>query len=67
METGKYSFIEAENFTDFVFRTLVAYPLFNHINVRPHQYWKILLFKDNMNYGGFAGDEEVTMLLYINS
>lgn len=58
--TGKYSFVEAENYSTFVLRTLVSYPLFQQLNLRPQKCFKILLIKDHLNYGGIlAIDEEM--------
>jgi len=58
--TGKYSFVEAENYSTFVLRTLVSYPLFQQLNLKPQKCFKILLIKDQMNYGGIlAVDQEI--------
>jgi Domain of unknown function (DUF1744). len=61
ISTGKYDFQEAENYSTFILKTVISYPLFSYLNLSPKKYWKILLFKDHFNYGGIAENEEVLM------
>ena len=50
--TNKYQKHSAKNYTDFVLRTLVSYPLFASFFVHPVRYWRCLLFKDINNFTG---------------
>ncbi len=52
--TGKQGLEEAQNYVDFVCRTIQACDsgLYQHIFVEPTTYWRLLLFKDVHNYGG---------------
>jgi len=61
ISTGKMNFAEAENYANFVLKTIVSYPLFSYLNLKTTKYWKVLLFKDLYNYGGMI-EAEVNFL-----
>ena len=56
--TKKYSKKSAQNYTEFILKTLVSYPLFQYLIINPVKYWKVLLFKDNYNYTGIPEQED---------
>lgn len=59
ISTGKFNLIEAENYSNFILKTVISYPLFSYLNLSPKTYWKVLLLKDHYNFGGIIGDVEV--------
>lgn len=58
ISTGKYVLHEAENYSQFILRTVISYPIFSDLNLSPKKYWRVLLLKDRFNYGGIVEDEE---------
>ena len=64
ISTGKINYAEAENYANFVLKTIVSYPLFSYINLKTTKYWKVLMFKDLYNYGGMI-EGEVLINIYL--
>ena len=58
INTKKYKKQAAVNYTEFVLKTLVSYPLFQYLIINPEKYWKVLLFKDAYNYTGIPEPDE---------
>jgi DNA polymerase epsilon subunit 1 len=52
INTKKRNHDDATNYTEFLIRTLLGYPMFTYLNLSSGKYWKILLFKDLENYAG---------------
>ena len=63
ISTGKNNFAEAENYSNFILKTIVSYPLFSYLNLNITKYWKLLLFKDQYNYGGMTKGEVYNLFL----
>ncbi len=57
ISTGKNNYAEAENYSNFILKTIVSYPLFSYLNLNITKYWKLLMFKDQYNYGGMTEGE----------
>ena len=55
--TNKYNKSAAKNYTEFILKTLVSYPLFQYLIIKPEKYWKVLLFKDIFNYSGIPEEQ----------
>ncbi len=64
ISTQKYNFAEAENYSTFILKTVISYPLFSYLNLIPRCYWKILLFKDSFNYGGITEANDVLFSIF---
>ena len=54
ISTDKINYDEAEAYIHFILKTVISYPLFSYLNLNPTKYWRLLLFKDNFNYGGIV-------------
>lgn len=50
--TNKESFEPAENYINFILKSLISYPLFQYLSLSPKKYWQALLLKDEHNYCG---------------
>lgn len=55
VHTRKTSFDEAEKYVEFLIATLKEKPLFQYLELKSTQFWRVLLYKDQLN---FAGIEE---------
>lgn len=60
ISTGKQTLHEAQNYSNFILKTVISYPLFSNLNLSPQKYWKVLFYKDNYNYSGIPDDPSIT-------
>lgn len=60
LATEKTNLIGAQNYSNFILKTIISYPLFSYLTLSPVKYWKNLLFRDIYNYAGILeeGDEK---------
>ena len=46
ISTNKYTLNEANNFTKYLLETILSFPIFKYLTLKPIKFWKVLLFKD---------------------
>lgn len=62
VQTDKTDHESAQTYIDYVIKTIKEQELFSYIKIEPHEFYKILLFKDYYNYGGIkeSTDDKVS-------
>ena len=58
INTGKFTLNEANNFTRYLLETILSFPIFKYLTLKPVRYWKVIVFKDQFNYGGILHNQE---------
>ena len=58
ISTNKYTLNEANNFTKYLLETILSFPIFKYLTLKPIKFWKVLLFKDQFNYAAILHNPE---------
>lgn len=58
LSTEKTNLIAAQNYSSFILKTIISYPLFLYLTLTPIKYWKNLLFRDIYNYAGLLEESD---------
>lgn len=61
LNVGKRDFEEAYNHINFVIEQIRGNDMYRHLDLIPHEYWRMLLFKDSHNYGGVKESQSERM------
>ena len=58
VNTGKANLEEAKQYCQFLIRNLTSTPTFAYLSLEPTKYWRVLLWKDSVNYAGIEISEQ---------
>jgi DNA polymerase epsilon subunit 1 len=67
LNTRKRSLQDAVNYCDYIVRNLTSQPSFSFISLQPTRFWRVLLFKDAVNYAGVIAKEDPSAPIRVSS